>query len=316
MSTVDISKWQGVIPVSVFQQWSAVGVDRVILKLGGGDSGRYEDSLWSTNSANARAAGMIVEGYWFNGTTDPAGDAVFATSIAGPDARIWWDAENEGSMPHWSPGQVLAAHAAIGNPQGVYMSQSVTFEAGWAPVAALLPLWEAAYFGNTPPPVGNGFNVVLWQYTSTGRLPGYGGNLDLDQELAGLAVLTATIIKPIQEDDMPRYIRNSDNGTIAIGTVGVFHVELPGPAYVTLLDGWKVWDRTLDMNLPDNVYQFVKSMSAHPAVDVAALTAALAAHLPTGSVTISDDQLQQIVTAAKSGAADAVKALSFVTVAK
>jgi hypothetical protein len=112
---------------------------------------------------------------------------------------------------------VLAAHAAISNPQGVYMSQSVTFEPGWEPVAAILPLWEAAYTGGSRPPVGNGFRVVLWQYTSSGHLPGYGGNLDLDQDLAGVAVLTSTPI-PIEETEETMLIIKRTS----TGEVGVF----------------------------------------------------------------------------------------------
>jgi hypothetical protein len=192
---------------------------------------------------------------------------------------------------------------------GIYGNRSDMTRAGFGQLeAAGCWLWLAIPGGGSWGSWGEWSHVTMQQINSNGGV---------DHNVSAMTFAQiAGAPKPIQEDDMPRYIRNSDNGTIAIGTVGVFHVELPGPAYVTLLDGWKVWDRTLDMNLPDNVYQFVKSMSVHPAVDVAALTAALAAHLPTGSVTISADQLQQIVTAAKSGTADAVKALSFVTVAQ
>jgi hypothetical protein len=52
----------------------------------------------------------------------------------------------------------------------------------------------ANYSSSTVPRVGNWTAPVLWQYTSTGHLPGYSGNLDLSQDLAGLDSLTATTL--------------------------------------------------------------------------------------------------------------------------
>lgn len=108
--------------------------------------------------------------------------------------------------------------------------------------------------------------IHLYQYrngqTINGGLVDFCRSMQAEfgQHASTTASLNATPLI-IQEDDMPRYIRNSDTGTIAIGALGVFWVELPEPAYVTLLDGWKLWDRTQDLNLPDNIYQFVKSFS-------------------------------------------------------
>lgn len=195
MSTFDISKYQGVVSVATFQTARALGYERVILKLGGGDSGRYEDSCYQANHANAAAAGLIVEGYWFNGTTDVAGDARFAAQLAGPGVRIWWDAENEGSMPHWTPAQVNLAGRTVQatNPSGAYMSSSVTFEADWSP-CTWMPLWVANYDASAPPAVGHWGGEVLWQNTSKGHIPGIPGYVDLDQEVGALAASTATPI--------------------------------------------------------------------------------------------------------------------------
>lgn len=218
MSTVDISRWQGVISVATFQSWRAAGVSRVILKVGGGDDGRYEDSQWATNSANARAAGMIVEGYWFNGTTDIAGDAKFVHSIVPAGMRVWADVESEGSMPHWSDDQADLFETtliSLAHPTGTYMSASVTF--GSWPKCGRRPLWVAGYGFTSVPAVGPDWAApVLWQHTSTGHLPGYAGNLDLDQDQAGLdiaAVTDAPLITP-QETDMN--IIRAENGSIAL----------------------------------------------------------------------------------------------------
>jgi hypothetical protein len=291
-----------------------------------GDGGKlFTQATLAEDVSLARAAGKEVGFYHFNGPTDPVAAAEYFWAAIAPYFRsgdltaLDIESSSGGKVAAQSPAwaaafltrlaQLRGVSFAASRP-GIYGNRTDMRAAGYGSLErAGAWLWLAApggYPENTP--IGEWSCWTILQFSSD-------GGIDRDESQSTFAQIAGTT-KPIQEDDMPRYIRNSDNGTIAIGTVGVFHVELPGPAYVTLLDGWKVWDRTLDMNLPDNVYQFVKSMSAHPAVDVAALTAALAAHLPTGSVTISDDQLQQIVTAAKSGAADAVKALSFVTVAK
>jgi GH25 family lysozyme M1 (1,4-beta-N-acetylmuramidase) len=195
MSTVDCSRYQGVLSVPLLQGWKAAGVTRVILKVGGGDSGRYEDSQWSTNYPNVLRAGLSLEGYWFNGTTDPAGDAQFVNSIVPAGIRVWADVESEGSMPHWSDDQADIFETmviAAGHPSGTYMSESVTF--GSWPKCGRRPLWVADYGPNTVPAPGPSWSApVLWQYTSTGHLPGYGGNLDLDNDLAGITA-TATPI--------------------------------------------------------------------------------------------------------------------------
>lgn len=191
MSTVDTSRYQGVIPVATFAAWIAAGYTRVILKVGGGDDGRYEDSCFAANLANAHTAGMITEGYWFNGTTDPGADASFVHSIVPAGMRVWADAENEGSMRHWSDDQADAFESTLeqlGHPSGTYMSASVTFES-W-PKCKRRPLWVAGYGFTSTPAVGNWSGPVLWQYTSSGHLPGFAGNLDLDVELAGLASST------------------------------------------------------------------------------------------------------------------------------
>jgi hypothetical protein len=208
--------------VALLQGWKNAGVTRVILKAGGGDSDRYQDSKWVENSANVLAAGLILEAYWFNGTTDQAGDAAFVVSFVPAGVRIWADVESEGSMPHWSDDQADVFERAViaaGHPSGTYMSESVTFEA-W-PKCGRRPLWVADYGPSSVPAVGPSWSApVLWQNTSSGHLPGYGGNLDLDQELAGLADLTSTQITApplLKEQDMYLIRRVADGDPVLNG---------------------------------------------------------------------------------------------------
>lgn len=191
---VDISRWQGVIAQSTFTAWESVGVVRVIVKAGGDDdSTPYKDPCHDQNVANAHAAGLTADRYWFNGQyASLAQQASLLKSIVNatlhPDEMLWMDVEGEGSMAPWSPSQCLEFVDVLGYPRGkvgLYASQAYVNQAGFIPVAnAGVPLWEASYGWNTgkpgtPPNPWPWSAWLLWQYTSNAILPGYGGRLDL-----------------------------------------------------------------------------------------------------------------------------------------
>lgn len=165
------------------------------MKLGGANNGVYHSSSHPIQTANARAAGLLVDHYWFNGRA--ASFAEQARVIAGAgildDELLWWDVESEGAAkPRWAPAEVVSAAVALeaaGIPvtrQGIYLNQSDTFSADWQPVVKLgLPLWLANYGANngqiSGEPLANHWkDVALWQYTSVAKLPGYAGNLDMN----------------------------------------------------------------------------------------------------------------------------------------
>lgn len=107
------------------------------------------------------------------------------------------DWERGGNPDVGNVGKALAWLQHVESRTGVkpliYMSLSLVQELDWSPVVAgNYGLWCAAYLeNNTPIPNyqmdpnrdpnphwdGN-INDVIWQFTSTGRLDGYGGNLD------------------------------------------------------------------------------------------------------------------------------------------
>ena len=74
---------------------------------------------------------------------------------------------------------------------GIYTSKSVLFSYDWALVAKTYPLWVAQYpnyeeTGFKSEPWTDDWDFGAWesplifQYASTGRIPGYAGHLDLD----------------------------------------------------------------------------------------------------------------------------------------
>ena len=82
-----------------------------------------------------------------------------------------------------------------GRTTGVYMNLGVSRLASWSAFAKAHPLW-LAYYGagarfdgyatSFHPPAVPGWRLAMWQYTEHGRLPGYGGDLDLNVYLGGV----------------------------------------------------------------------------------------------------------------------------------
>ncbi len=195
IDAIDISHWQPDFSVDVLRSWAALGVSRVIVKLGGANNGLYISRDHAAKTAAAHAAGMTVEHYWFNGRDATLAEQARVIAAAIPAGeRLWWDVENEGGM-RWTPAEVAEASRLLtvqGHPrQGVYMSEAVTREADWSAVAGL-PLWVAAYRRNDGaipqdiPTPAHWAGFALWQYTDRGQLPGYLGDLDLNTTRGGI----------------------------------------------------------------------------------------------------------------------------------
>ena len=192
MSAIDISYWQH---YPDFAQVRSSDATLVILKCGGGEGGRlYQDSVYATNRAAARAHGLAVGSYFFNGPVDPVQAADFQMSIADWQSGdvVAIDVENNGSTAHWTVGQVYAwcarilAHGVPADRIAVYMSSSL-LSAGWGSVVALgVKLWVAQYGPNdgaahSVPGSGPWSSWSLWQFTSALGRPGIVGNVDTNQ---------------------------------------------------------------------------------------------------------------------------------------
>lgn len=60
----------------------------------------------------------------------------------------------------------------------IYMSQSVTNEFNWSSVSKDYALWVARYGSSSYGSTGAWKAPAMWQYTSSGSVPGYSGNVD------------------------------------------------------------------------------------------------------------------------------------------
>jgi GH25 family lysozyme M1 (1,4-beta-N-acetylmuramidase) len=211
---------------------AALPGDFIIIKATGGDG--YVNPSWRQQLAAAKAAGKLVGVYHFarDGYTAATAhseaqwfirncaDVLDGTVMAVLD----WEADNETDVAY-AKAWLDEVTAATGVKPVIYMSFKTIQAANWAPVAnADYGLWEAAYVlgyqridgyavpgGRSAIPYWS--SICMWQYTSSGYLPGWGSALDLDVFYGDAStwaaycakngvILAATGTTPIQEDDM------------------------------------------------------------------------------------------------------------------
>ena len=197
---IDVSDNQGVI------DWNAVnaaGVQFAILR-SVRRSGKA-DYQFAANLAGCRAHGIPVSVYKYTYATSPVTAAEEARQVVAhlqahglAGTMIWWDVEDRDTLQ--SLGRVLLAECiraaqavveAAGYRFGIYTGLYVYNERWFDFGAFTCPLWVARYYAgynvmqfdtapreDKSPDVGR--DLWGWQYTSTGRVPGISGNVDLD----------------------------------------------------------------------------------------------------------------------------------------
>lgn len=193
---IDVSHWKNDLNVN------AVAADFVIAKATGGTG--YVDDFCDTAIQAAIAGGKKFGFYHYRGDgfgyAAPEVEADFfvdnCLNYFGHGIPILdWE---RGGNPNvgdvaWAKAWLDHVFARTGVRPIIYMSLSITQSYDWTPVVqGNYGLWTAAYVDNNTPipnyqmdanrdpnPHWDGnVNDVLWQFTSTGRLDGYGGNLD------------------------------------------------------------------------------------------------------------------------------------------
>ena len=185
---IDISKWQTGIDLS------KVDCDFVIVKAteGIGYVDRKCDSFYQQakrlgkklgfyHFARPRNDAVREAQYFYNNTKNYFGEAI---------PILDWEAENKSDVA-WAKRWLDEVYRLSGVKPLIYMSESVANAYNWSSVAnADYGLWVAKYRDNNPDYNYNMANAgsrprvkwwkfyCMWQWTSTGRLSGYNGNLD------------------------------------------------------------------------------------------------------------------------------------------
>ena len=187
---IDISKWQTGIDLS------KVDCDFVIVKATEGIG--YVDKTCDKFFQKALSLGKKIGFYHFARPTannDPIREADFfyenCKGYFGKAIPILdWEAENKQNVAY-AKAWLDRVYQRSGVKPVIYMSESVANAYNWSSVAnADYGLWVAKYRDNNPDYNYNMANAgtrprvkwwkfyCMWQWTSTGRLNGYSGNLD------------------------------------------------------------------------------------------------------------------------------------------
>lgn len=227
MHGIDVSNWQaGLNGGAVFPH-----VDFVICKA--------TEGLWYVDAScngfvrSAEEQGKPFGFYHFAGSNDAVAEADFfigsTESCFGKGVPVLdWEA---GQSVAWVNAFVRRVHDVTGVWPWIYANPWRFDQGGVEPNCAR---WVAAYPGGAPdlstPPYADG-NVVAWQWTSTGRVSGYSGNLDMNVFYGDERAWNA-------------YVGKSDSGTdgeiemadviLANSDTGVWHYWSPAMGLVGL----------------------------------------------------------------------------------
>ncbi len=194
MKGIDVSRWQGII------DWDAVknaGTQFAMIKLGGSDNGLYPDGQGVRNANEARRVGLPHGFYFYLGGVQSSADEVqhiknLIASIGGlqPGECLALDWEEHNTVEVQYVYEIAKGLIDAGFPAPlIYMSLSRVRGNDWGHLVDLnCGLWVAAWGNNdTIPdqaevPGSDEWPFwAIWQYSSTGSVPGISGRVDLDQ---------------------------------------------------------------------------------------------------------------------------------------
>lgn len=193
LNGIDISSWQDDLVVGDMRT-----CDFVIVKATGGKG--YANDCFRRHADETLAAGKLLGCYHYardrgyEGSAEEEADwfiAAFRPYLGRAFPFLDWEADALGLGVAWAKRWLDRVREKTGVVPGIYTSKSVLFSYDWSSVAKTYPLWVAQYpnyeeTGFRSEPWTDGWDFGAWdsplifQYTGTGRIPGYGGHLDLD----------------------------------------------------------------------------------------------------------------------------------------
>lgn len=188
MNGVDLSSYQAGLNAG------SIEADFVIVKATEGLS--YINPVGDIHYQQAKSAGKALGVYHFLSGDDPRAQAeFFVNNISGyvGEAVLFLDFEADGLSLGANGAKIFLdrVHELTGVAPMIYMSKAVIHQMDWSAVASEYALWGAQYANYTPTGYQSdpwtdesGWGVwgepAIYQYSSSGRLSGYNGNLDLN----------------------------------------------------------------------------------------------------------------------------------------
>ncbi len=182
---IDVSQYQQNID---FKKVKASGVDFVIIRAGYGKYAHQKDPYFESHYKAAKAAGLKVGAYWYSyAATVVEAKAEAQTCINAIKGKtfeypIYFDLEERSQF---AKGRAFCnslvktfcnALEHAGYWAGLYISRSPLQQYISASVAKRYALWVAEYGSRC----NYGRTYGMWQYTSSGKVSGISGNVDMD----------------------------------------------------------------------------------------------------------------------------------------
>ena len=185
---IDLSKHNGGVDFARVKASGLAGF--AILRAGYGKLVSQKDTCFETYYANAKAVGIPLGAYWYSYamSADEAREEAAAclACIKGKQFEypIYFDVEESKQLALGKDKVTAIISAFCGELEkagyfvGIYMSASPLSTLVRADIAKRYAVWVAHYGVQKPSYSGE---YGMWQHSSTGRVPGINGNVDLDE---------------------------------------------------------------------------------------------------------------------------------------
>jgi GH25 family lysozyme M1 (1,4-beta-N-acetylmuramidase) len=187
---IDVSAWQEKID---FNKVKKSGYEFVIIKAGGNDDGFYTDSRFETNYTSAKKAGLKVGAYYFVNRDFSAKNAqklaeVFYNIVKNKtfDFPLFIDVETTPTSERTTVTTGINIFCNYlqkkGHMSGVYASAISGFvdRININDLSKNIYKWVASY-SYKPSNAGKNATYCIWQKSSTGRVNGINGNVDINE---------------------------------------------------------------------------------------------------------------------------------------
>ena len=183
---IDVSEWQGDID---FDKVKNAGIDVVYIRAGQGFS--YEDAKFERNYSEAKKSGLKIGVYHYmtaRNVEQAKLQAQFFVSLISNkqiDCKLAMDFESFGNLNKTEINEIALAYMKeverLSKKEVVVYSNTYNAKNTFDANVAKYPLWVAQYGVSQPQDNGKWKNWVGYQYSSTGRVNGISGNVDMDR---------------------------------------------------------------------------------------------------------------------------------------
>lgn len=201
---MDVSEWQGDID---FRKVKEAGIEVVYIRAGQGFS--YEDAKFERNYEEAKKNGLKVGAYHYvtaRNTDEAKLQAQFFVSLISKkqiDCRLAMDFESFGNLSRKEINKIalefIKEVERLSKKEVVVYSNTYDATNIFNKEVAEYPLWVAQYGVSSPQDNGNWNNWIGFQYSSTGRVSGIEGNVDLDRFTENILVSAAEEIPEVED---------------------------------------------------------------------------------------------------------------------